>query len=281
MFAKKTIMDCYWNTCRKAFNICRHHRVQTLLFISFAILIAACSDKQRDIRDYYFPAKDLTVGRVYAYTSEEGDTTERRYWYYRTFVRDSGIFLAGTQYDRFFEINQLVREKIVESGSVARSVFLYEPDMATGKAVPIEADIESADMFPFLVRDSLGVFLYALRYRPLSDTSATVYLIRNRRYLGDGPMFEFGGKKHPTIRFGLHEAVGHSQDGAAEIEGHGEEWYAKGLGLVYFSKSFGAEGQIRFAFRLRETFSMQELERRAEAEHGHDHEEHDHHGHEH
>lgn len=250
----------------------QHGTTPLLLPFFCTLLLAACSDDRRDIRDYYFPAKDLTSGRVYAYASEEGDTTDRRYWYYRTFVRDSGIFVTGTQYDRFFEINQIVREKIVESGSVARSVYLYEPDTATGKSIPIEAVIGSPDLFPFQVRDSLGVFLYSLHYRPLADTSATVYLIRNRRYLGDGPAFEFEGKKYPTVRFGLHEAVGHSQDGAAEIEGSGEEWYAKGLGLVYFRKAFGQEGQIRFAFRLQETFPMQELERRGEAAHGHEHE---------
>jgi hypothetical protein len=237
----------------------------------FSLLASCSSDGRRDIRDYYFPVQKLTSGLVYAYASEANDTTDRRYWYYRTFVRDSGIFLAGTQYDRTFQINQIVREKIVESGSVARDAFLYEPDSITGKSIPIPAAIESPDLFPFQVRDSLGVFLYKLQYHPLSDTTATIYLIRNRRYLGDGPEFELNGKKYPTIRFGLQEAIGHSKDGAAEIEGRGEEWYAKGLGLVYYEKSFGKEGQVRFAFRLVETFPMRELERRGEAEHGHNH----------
>ncbi len=246
--------------------------IWTLLVGFIFSLLASCSgDGRRDIRDYYFPVQKLTSGLVYAYASEANDTTDRRYWYYRTFVRDSGIFLAGTQYDRTFQINQIVREKIVESGSVARNAFLYEPDSISGKSIPIPATIESPDLFPFQVRDSLGVFLYKLQYHPLSDTTATIYLIRNRRYLGDGPEFELNGKKYPTIRFGLQEAIGHSKDGAAEIEGRGEEWYAKGLGLVYYEKSFGKEGQVRFAFRLVETFPMRELERRGEAEHDHDH----------
>lgn len=249
------------------------NRSRTGFFSFFAALaitlLLACSGGQRDIRDYYFPVKKLLPGLVYAYASEEGDTTERRYWFYRAFVRDSGVFLVGTQYDRYFEINQIVREKIGDSGSRAREAFLYEPDTATGKLAPIRTSVESPDLFPFQVRDSLGVFLYKLQYRPVSDTGATVYLIRNRRYLGDGPEFELNGEKYPTIRFGLHEAVGHSKEGAAEIEGHGEEWYAKGLGLVYFRKTFGQEGQIRFAYRLVETLPMAELEHRAEeAEHG-------------
>ncbi len=227
-------------------------------------LAAACTfDGTTDIREYYFPVRELLGGQVYAYASEVGDTTERRYWYYRTFSRDSGLFLVGTQYDHFFQINQIVREKIDPTGATARQVLLYEPDTAAQKRIPIEAVIEADDLFPFRVRDSLGVFLYRLKYRPPFDTSAEIYLIRNRRYVGRGPDFDFEGKKHPTLRFALREAVGHQAEGAAEIEGTGEEWYAKGLGLVYFRKTFGSEGQIQLAFRLRERFSMSELERRA------------------
>lgn len=226
-------------------------------------LLAACANEGQNIRDYYFPVKDLLGGKVYAYTAEMGDTTERRYWYYRTFARDSGLFFTGVQYDHFFQINQIVRERIDPSGAVARQVLLYEPDTATQRLLPTEAIIEADDLFPFRVRDSTGVFLYRLKYRPPSDTSAEIYLIRNRRYLGPGPVFEFEGKKYPTIRFGLREAVGHRAEGAAEIEGTGEEWYAKGLGLVYFRKAFGEQGKIQLAFRLRETFPMAELERRA------------------
>ncbi|MBK9339025.1 MAG: hypothetical protein IPM98_21795 [Lewinellaceae bacterium] len=240
------------------------------MFLAGLAALASCSDDKRRISDYYFPVQSLTSGLVYEYASEEGDTTDRRYWYYRSFVRDSGIFLAGTQYDRYLEINQIVREKIVETGSVARNAFLYETDTTTGKSIPIPAAIESPDLFPFQVQDSLGVFLFKLQYHPLSDSTATIYLIRNRRYLGDGPDFELAGKKYPTVRFGLQEAIGHSKDGSAEIEGSGEEWYAKGIGLVYYRKAFGKEDrQIRFAFRLRERFPMTELERRGEASHGH------------
>ncbi|MEQ1745809.1 MAG: hypothetical protein ABMA02_10305 [Saprospiraceae bacterium] len=239
-----------------------------LLYIALgASLFLACAEEKRDIKAYYFPVKKLLSGMAYAYASEEGDTTELRYWNYRAFVRDSGVFLVGTQYDRYFSINQIVREKLVESGSVAREVFLFEADTVQGKMVPVPTTIESPDLFPFEVRDSLGVFLYKLQYHPASDSTATVYLIRNRRFLGDGPVFEFNGEKHPTVRFGVREAVGHSKDGTAELEGNGEEWYAQGLGLVYFRKSFGTDNQIRFAFRLVDMFPTEELEHRANGEH--------------
>lgn len=233
-----------------------------IILTLFSLLVHACSDGKRDIRDYYFPVESLQDGLVYAYSAQEGDTSERRYWYYRVFERDSGLFMASTQYDRNFEIVQMLREKILNSGSRARNSFLYETDTLSGKARPIPVTIESPDLFPFRVSDSLGVFLFGLKYHPLYDSAATIYMIRNRRYLGDGPDFEFAGKKYPTIRFGLREAVGNEKEGASEIAGTGEEWYAKGLGLVYSEKSF-AGGKIRYVFRLKETFPMTELERRA------------------
>ncbi len=253
------------------------HNLTTLLRITALLLwLTNCSDEGRDIRDYYFPIQSLLEGQVYAYQAEMGDTSEWRYWYYRTFVRDSGTFFSGVQYDRFFQINLIVREKIEPTGAVARQVLLYEPDTTAQRLLPVEATIESDDLFPFRVRDSLGVFLYSLKYRPPADTTAEIYLIRNRRYLGPGPDFYFEGKTYPTVRFALREAVGHQAEGAAELEGSGEEWYAKGLGLVYFRKTFGREGQIQLAFRLRERFSMSELERRALQLYGEDEEEHEH-----
>lgn len=225
-------------------------------------LFFACTGGKRDIRAYYFPVDDLRDGKVYAYTALEGDTTDRRYCYYRTILPDSGQFLVSTQYDRYFGIVQILREKIVDNGSLARQTTLYETDTASVQSHPVEAAIESPNLFPFRVTDSLGVFLFGLRYHPSDDTAATIYLIRNRRYLGDGPEFAFGGEKYATVRFGLREVIGHSKEGSSEFEGTGEEWYAKGLGLVYFSKSF-SEGNIRYAFRLSEIFPMAELERRA------------------
>lgn len=235
-----------------------------MLGLSVLASFIACGDGKRDIRRFYFPAEELRKGLVYVYQSEEGDTTEQRYWYYRAFRRDSGLFLTGTQYDRSFQVVQFLREKIVDNGSLARTSMLYETDTASGHANPIQALIESPNLFPFRVTDSLGVFLFRLKYHPLSDNAATIFLIRNRRYLGDGPAFVFKGKNYPTVRFGLHEAIGHSKEGTAEVEGRGEEWYAEGLGLVYYRKAFG-DGHIRYAYRLKETIPMAELEQRAGA----------------
>ncbi len=226
-------------------------------------LAASCSgDGYRNIREYYFPALDLQQGLVYGYDLTVNGHTTPDYWYYRAFVRDSGLFLSATNYDNLFQISQISREVIDDSGVRVRNYDVYEQDSATQKAIACPVVLESADLFPFKVKDSLGIYLFSLNYRLPSQPQAKFYLIRNRFFLGDGPAFELGGKKYPCIRMGIREAIGNESEGNAEVEGYGEEWYAKGLGLVYTKKRYGKNGEIQREYRLKERFGMEELERR-------------------
>lgn len=226
------------------------------------LLLAACTDGKRNIRDYYFPVLDMQSGQVYVFETMEGDKTVDEYWYYRGVVRDSGIFFTATYYNPAFEIGQIAREKIVDNGALTREMFLYETDTITGKQVQIPTVIESNNVFPFQVSDSLGIFLYSIHYKPLFDSAATIYLVRNRSYLGDGLDFEFEGKKYPTVAFRVREAIGSQKEGNAEVEGVGVEHYAKGIGLVYYQKTYGS-GLFSVEGKLKERISMQELEKRA------------------
>jgi len=229
-----------------------------LLLLSF--LMACQNDGKRDIRAYYFPAEDLYDGQVYQYTLTQNGSTANEYWYYNSTLRDSGLFLTATNYDRHYQIAQITTEKLFDNGAVSRDYFLYEPDTLTNKVVQVRATVESANVFPFRVTDSLGVFLFRLHYSPANDAATKIYLIRNRRFLGEGPAFALQGKSYPCIRFGLREVVGNEQEGASEVEGTGEEWYARGIGLVYSRKSFG---DYHLESRLTDRIPMTELEGRA------------------
>jgi len=247
-------------------------RAFPFLFLPFLLffLFACGKGGKRDISQYYFPVKELRGGKVYEYVVSQNDSVMPEYWYYRTFVRDSGLFLVGTYYDHRFQIGQIVREKITKSGALAKECHLYEADPnpeTEGGQIHTTTIIDAPNKFPFGVSDSSGVFLFKLQFHPPDDPKATIYVVRNRRYLGDAPDFEFDGKKYPCIKFGLREAIGNEKEGAAEVEGRGEEWYAKGLGLVYYRKTYGS-GAFKMEARLTDIFPMSELERKATAVYG-------------
>lgn len=230
--------------------------------IAFACLAACKNAGKRDIKAYYFPTDDLKKGLVYEYEVTQNGVTSPEYWYYRSFLRDSGIFLTSTYYDQFFRIGQISREKIVANGAQAREYFLYEPDSLTGGQIQTKAQIKAPDIFPFRVKDSTGVFLFSVNFHPPDDSLATVYVIRNRRFLGDAPDYEILEKKTSCVRFGLREVIGNQKEGSTEVEGLGEEWYAKGIGLVWYRKTYGS-GSLQIEGRLTDIFPMTELERRA------------------
>lgn len=243
------------------------------LLASFAFLLvvlAACGNGgKRNISAFYFPMDDLLGGKVYEYQSLGEGKPYSEYWYFRSSRTDTGTFLTGVYYDSNFQIGQIVREKIVRNGSLARNLLLYEPDFKAEKLVKVEANIEAPNVFPFEVSDSGGVFLFKLHYRPPSDSTAKIYLIRNRRFAGDAPEFSFRGKSHAAVRFTIREIVGQESEGAAEAEAFGEERYAEGLGLVYFRKEYG-KGAARTLreFKLVDTYPMEILEQKAVSKFG-------------
>jgi hypothetical protein len=234
-----------------------------LLVICFLV---ACGDgSKRDIAAYYFPVKNLKGGKVYEYVVSQNDSIMPEYWYYRTFVRDSGLFLVGTYYDHRFQIGQIIREKIVKSGALAKESHLYEASAdpeEEGGQIHTRTLIESANKFPFTVSDSNSVFVFKLQFNPPDDPGSTIIVERKRRFLGDGPDFEFDGKQYPCIRFSLSESIGNAKENNDPVESNGEEWYARGLGLVYYRKVYG-NGIFKVEARLTDIFSMAELEQRA------------------
>ncbi|MBL7825808.1 MAG: hypothetical protein JNJ57_04200 [Saprospiraceae bacterium] len=223
--------------------------------------LCGCNNKERrDIESYYFPVKELRKGKVYEYAVSNQDSIALEYWYYRGVVRDSGLFLSGTFYDQSFQIGQMIREKITSGGALAKECNLYEaPPSPEDPQVQIPTIIDKPNVFPFSVGDSTGAYVFELRFSPPDDPQSTIYLSRERRFVGDAPDFEFNGQNHPCIRFAVHETIRSQKNAPPDLESFGEERYAKGLGLVYYSKAYG-KSAFKIESRLTDIFYMQELE---------------------
>lgn len=211
----------------------------------------------KNIREYYFPLKQLQDGLVYEYRAVNNDSLAPNYWYYRSFVQDSGIYFTGTYYDAAdLTPLQFTREEMVSNGMRLIDLYLYEPD-STGKSQRVEAEIIAGSVFPFEVRDSGGVFVYNIEWTSLGEPKTTTGLIKNRRYAGD-TTFVFDDKRHDAVIFKVRELLEHDQEGVFEQEFATEEWYAEGLGLVYYRKEITDD--LVLEYRLAERYPMTQLE---------------------
>ncbi len=212
--------------------------------------------RHKNIRDYYFPLKQLTTGLVYEYQSVNNDSFPPNYWYYRSFLSDTSIYLTGTYYEQNLEPLQFVREEMVQNGMLLEDIRLYEKD-STGKQQQASVEIIADSVFPFEVRDSGGIFLYHIKWRSIADPEAQMTLVRNRRYAGD-TTFIFNGKKYDCVVFELKELIEQDKEGVFEQEFSGLEWYAKGLGLVYYKKNIAKDFVLEY--RLAQRYPMEKLE---------------------
>ena len=242
-------MYCFMRT---AINLSRIWIGLTLLS-----LVTACGDGKKDIRDYYFPIRDLKEGLVYEYRAVGSERLGPVYWYYRSFFQPGGVFLTGTYYEQSLEPLQLVREEAVSNGMLLAELYLYMQD-STGKAQPLKAEVLAGNSFPFEVKDSSSLFLYKVRFDLPSDSvKHSITVIKNRYYMGDTTV-QVMGKTIPCVKFKVKEAIEDeiADQGVLEPETDGYELYAEGLGLVYFEKKLGRQ---RVAYRLHDRYDMEEL----------------------
>ena len=227
------------------------------LGISALLSLTSCREGgPKDIRDYYFPLKQLEEGLVYEYQPVFQDSLTPVYWYYRSFIREDGIFLTGTYYEYDLIRLQLVREELVRNGMLLQDLFLYETD-STGHQFRATAEVLAGNAFPFEVSDSSGVFLYKVRWEPPIDSGAVLTLVKNRRYLKDS-VITFEEKNYDAVVFGVRELLEYDKDGVFEQAFNGRELYAKGLGLVYYEKEISKD--LRLGYRLIVRYPMSQLE---------------------
>lgn len=238
----------------------------SFLVLVFAILViglSSCLESgPKDIRDYYFPLRELEDGLVYEYQPVEMDSLTPAYWYYRSFIQDDGVFLTGTYYEYGLVPLQLVREELVRNGMLVQDVYLYEEATdSTGQQKRTAVEVLQGSAFPFEVTDSTGVFLYKIRWVPPGDSGAVITLVKNRRYLKDTVVMALG-ERHDAVLFQVQELLSYDKEGVFEQAYGGQEIYAKGLGLVYYDKNIGKGARLSYALKRR--YPMNELEKQYE-----------------
>lgn len=226
------------------------------------MLLSACTGKEgyRDIRDYYFPLKQIQEGLVYEFQPVNNDSLGPVFWYFRSFLRGENKYLSSTYYEQDLIPLQQLKEAIVHNGILLEEMILLERDTLPGnRQTRIPVVVEAGNTFPFQVREGGGVFLYRIHWTSPADTTARYTLIKNRRFAGDTTIV-FQGKTHPAVQFHLRELFAFDQNGVLETEYDSKEIYAKDIGLVYYRKDI-SEGVV-LEYRLADCYPMAQLEAR-------------------
>ena len=126
-----------------------------------------------------------------------------------------------------------------------------------------EVEIVAGNSFPFEVRDSFGVFLYHVKWKSNEKDITSYKIIKNRRFMGD-TTFVWNKRTIPTVFFKVREKIEVEKEGVNGQLFEGLEFYAKGVGLVYYEKQISKE--VKMAYRLVKQMSMEALEKKWEKE---------------
>lgn len=219
-----------------------------------------------DLRPFYFPVEALAEQPlVYEYQPvNEKDSMGAEYWYFQTLQTDTATYFTGNYYNQALIVGQFSSEEIVDNGSIQHDYFIYDYD-SLGNAIRYDAKIEYGNVFPFQVKDTTSILLqkmtWTFREAPLIATT----VIKNRRYIGEA-QYDFNGQTYDCVKFEVREIIDNNsaEDGHLENEATSIEYYAKGLGLIYYRKVFAGGGQV-LEYALKDTYTMQQLEKRYEA----------------
>lgn len=228
------------------------------LLLATCYLLSACSDR-RDIRDYYFPVRELTDGLVYAYENTGSlPGPDREYWYYLGVDLDTALHLSVTRYSPTMEPEQQGREEIRNDGVYLRDLTLLSTD-STGIASSTKATILYDRVFPFyLAPETSEAYGYRMHLRPPENPDATTYVTLNRRFRGDTSINVLG-ISYAGIVFDLAGEVSlrDPEEGDISPQFTGYEVYARGLGLVAFERDLGNGNSL--GGRLAERIPMAEF----------------------
>lgn len=232
-----------------------------LVFTVFLALTLAACGNERDIRAYYFPARNLTEGMVYEYEPISGVDSSPIYWYALAVDQDTALYLTITTYDTLFTPANLVREKITNSGVLTKELRVFATD-SSGVSLEAQADILAGNAFPFyLDSETSPAYVYRVSYTPPTQENVKITLTYNRQFDRDTSIV-YQGEAYSALVFKL---VGETDildpdNGSLTPKFTGYEIYAQGIGLVESYRNFSG---FILHNRLKDRFPMQELQERA------------------
>jgi hypothetical protein len=205
------------------------------------LFLCGCKD-EADIRDYYFPVRELTTGLIYEYENTGTLNDEPyEYWYYLGLDLDTALYLSATRYADGTTPDQVARERITNEEVYLDELTLLIPD-SSGQRQPVTTDLSYNRVYPFFLNDGQAVG-YRLSYQPPGATGVTTIVSLDRLYRGDTSLTVMG-EVVDAIIFDLYGQVSQRDAELGDISPtfSGYEIYARDLGLVEYRRSLGEGG---------------------------------------
>ncbi len=224
-------------------------------------LLLSCQTENKNLKDYYYPMDELTDGLVYEYRSPVGDNVGHPpyYWLYQKVQLKNGAeVLRGVYYNHNMQIEQMVTERILDSGVETAEFQIYEYD-ATGKALITEPEINQNEVFSFEANNT-KVLPFIINWRSRIDAASSTTLTRGRVFQSYEKC-AYKGKQQDCARFLVADQIeaDHDTEGGQHLDIEATELYAKGIGLVYSKKT---TGDLEIIYELVDRYDLKELERR-------------------
>ncbi len=232
-----------------------------ILFIS----LMQCTNNKQNLKAYYYPIEELREGRMYEYKIVGNDSIVPEYWFYTTVNSEDGaIFLTGQGYDYAFNVNQFFKEEIVSNGVLLDDYRLFFQDN-TGQSVPVFPKIEEANVFPFEAKEVSGFLRTRMLWQNPLDTLLSTVFTRGRQFQGFEE-YDYLGKSITCAKFLTTEYYesDHKEEGFSEHRGNTIEYFAKGIGLVYYKKTIDEDNVLEYYLSKR--YTMEEFEKELLAE---------------
>lgn len=237
-------------------------------FVLLLSLFFACDPQPRDVRNYYFPARELAEkGLVYIYENTGSlPGPNQEFAYYLGVAQDTALYLSVTQYDGTFSPRQQTRQEIENDGAYIRDLMLLQTD-SSGVAIPVATNLLYDRAFPFYLHDVADQAAngYRLSFTDPTNETTTTFVSLNRTFRGDTSLHVLG-KNYPAIVFDLAGEVSERDTELGDISPQftGFEIYAKGLGLVEYQRVLSVGTTL--GGRLTERIDMNAFLERVEKE---------------
>lgn len=219
-----------------------------IVYILIVSSIWSCKkNNDTSIKDYYYPYEKIAKNGslIYEYHSLN-DSFGANHWKFSAHTEENGAFIMdGIYYEDDGQVQQHTQETIISKGVFADSIQLFSYD-TLGNQYTFHGNISASKLFGFEIKPGDEVF-FQVSFEGLPPDNATSTLSRYRHFVGDTSITVFG-KTYECLRFETRELYdqGTDEEGYVQPMVASKEYFAKGVGLVYYEKQISDRLKLQY-----------------------------------